>query len=81
MASVEARLRLAGLLIAVGLLVELATLRYLRPIAFFAFALIALPLVLVGCLIYLWALVHRESGIGPTAAHRRTPAAGAGRSR
>lgn len=54
---VEKRVRLAGLLICLGLLVQLVSLGWVHPLAFVAFLLIGCPLVAVGIVIYLWALV------------------------
>jgi hypothetical protein len=54
---VERRIRLAGLLICSGLLVQLISLAWVHPLAFMAFLLIGCPLVGVGVVIYLWALV------------------------
>lgn len=54
---VEKRIRLAGLLICMGLLVQLVSLGWVHPLAFLAFLLIGCPLVGVGIVLYLWALV------------------------
>jgi archaellum biogenesis protein FlaJ (TadC family) len=53
----EKRLRWAGLLIALGLAVQLLTFIWIHPLAFMAFALIGCPLVLAGMLVCLYALV------------------------
>ena len=55
---VEKRLRWAGLLIALGLAVQLLTFIWIHPFAFIAFALIACPLVLAGIFLYLYALAR-----------------------
>ena len=54
---VEKRLRWAGLLIALGLVVQLVTFIWIHPLAFIAFAVVACPLVLVGVLLYLYSIV------------------------
>ncbi len=58
---IESRLRWAGLLIAVGLLVQLMTFFWIHPLAFMAFALIACPLVAAGVLLFLYSLVSEPS--------------------
>jgi len=54
---VEKRLRWAGLLIALGLAVQLATFIWIHPLAFIVFAAIGCPLVLAGVLLYLYSIV------------------------
>ena len=51
------RLRLAAILMVLGLLVEVATLRSVHPFAFLAFAFVGMTLVGVAVLIYLVAIV------------------------
>lgn len=53
----ERRLRLAGYLLIVGLLIELVTLRWAHPTAFLFFVLLGGGLMAIGILIYLLALV------------------------
>lgn len=50
-------MRVSGLLVLTGLLLELLALRWSHPTAFLAFALIGMPLVGVGVLIFLYSLV------------------------
>jgi hypothetical protein len=52
-----ARLRLAGSLVALGLLVQVATLFRAHPYSFLSFLLIGTGLVVVGVLAFLWAWV------------------------
>ena len=64
---VERRLRSAGFLIALGLVVQLLTFIWIHPLAFMAFALIGCPLVFAGVLFYLYSIVsdhphHLETG-------------------
>jgi len=54
---VEKRLRWAGLLIALGLVVQLLTFMWIHPLAFIAFAAIGCPLVAAGVLLYLYSIV------------------------
>lgn len=51
------RLRLAGILVVLGLAIELATLFSSRAIAFIAFVGIGCVLLVLGVLVYLWSLV------------------------
>jgi hypothetical protein len=59
--SIEKRLRLAGGLIWLGLLVLLLTLIRIHPLAFVAFIVIACPLVLAGILLFLYSIVPHHS--------------------
>jgi hypothetical protein len=54
---VERRLRWAGFLIAVGLIVQLTTFIWIHPLAFIAFAVVGCPLVAAGVLLFLYSLV------------------------
>ncbi|MFN0109404.1 MAG: hypothetical protein ACKVZH_11175 [Blastocatellia bacterium] len=58
--KIEKRIRLAGLLLIAGLLVELITLRWSHPTAFLVFLLIGGTLMAVGILIFLYTLVSRD---------------------
>lgn len=55
------RLRLAGLLVALGLLIEAATLFWRHPTAFLAFVFLGGLLVAVGAVIYLLSIVTFSS--------------------
>jgi hypothetical protein len=57
---IERRIRLAGFLIAIGLVVQLTTFIWIHPLAFIAFALIACPLVGVGVLLFLYSLASHQ---------------------
>jgi hypothetical protein len=57
MTTLEKRIRLAGLLIAIGLLVQLITLNWVHAISFMASMIIVIPLVLAGIAIFLLSLV------------------------
>lgn len=58
---IEKRLRLAGGLVCVGLLVLLLTLIRIHPLAFVAFIFVACPLILAGILLFLYSIVARET--------------------
>jgi hypothetical protein len=57
------RLRRAGGFALVGIVIEALALLWTHPTAFLAFALIGIPLVMLGVLIFLWSLVSAE-GVG-----------------
>jgi len=61
---VEKALRIAGVLICLGLLVQLITLIRVHPLAFMAFILISCPLVVAGIVLYLYSIVFHPSGKG-----------------
>ncbi|MEA2693363.1 MAG: hypothetical protein QOJ16_2750 [Acidobacteriota bacterium] len=51
------RLRLAAVLMILGLLIEVVTLRSVHPFAFLSFAFFGMTLVGVAALLYLYAIV------------------------
>ena len=53
----ERRIRWASLLIGGGLLVQLASLLVVHPLAFVAFLMIGCPLMAAGIVLYLFSLV------------------------
>lgn len=55
------RLRLAGVFVLLGLVVEVAALRWVHPAAFLVFAFIGIPLASFGVLIYLFSLLSFRS--------------------
>ena len=55
--SMERRLRIAGVFVLLGVLVELVALRWVHPAAFLVFAFIGIPIASVGIAIYLYSLV------------------------
>lgn len=55
--KLEKRLRVAGLLVLLGLLVELITLHWAHPTAFLFFILLGGGLMGLGILLYLYSLV------------------------
>jgi hypothetical protein len=56
----EKWLRIAGVFVLIGLLVEMAALRWVHPSAFLVFAFVGIPLALLGTVIYLYALVSLQ---------------------
>jgi len=58
---IERRIRLAGLLIGLGLLSQLVTFLWIHPLAFMAFLLVGCPLVAIGIVVYLYSLVATQS--------------------
>lgn len=51
------RVRAAGVLVALGLLVEALSLHWAYPAAFLVFALVGFPVVLMGILLFLYSLL------------------------
>jgi hypothetical protein len=59
--KIERRIRLAGILLIAGLLVELVTLRWSHPTAFLFFLLLGGALMALGICVYLLSLVSAEN--------------------
>ncbi len=59
--SVQKRIRIAGVFIIAGLLVELITLHWSHPTAFLFFLLFGGTLMVVGSIIYLLSLLAKEN--------------------
>jgi hypothetical protein len=57
---IERRIRRAGLLIFVGLLVQIVTFPLVHPLAFMCFLLVGCPLASAGMLLYLYALASLQ---------------------
>jgi hypothetical protein len=57
----ERCLRIAGVLVLLGLLVEVVALRWVHPAAFLVFAFIGIPIASLGIAIYLYSLVSLRS--------------------
>ncbi len=58
---IEKRIRLSGLLLIAGLLVELITLRWSHPTSFLFFLLLGGLLMAMGIVVYLLTLVSAEN--------------------
>jgi hypothetical protein len=61
MTQMERRLRISGILIALGLLVEALSLMRVHPLAFLGFMFIGGGLLVIGIVIYLYSLVSVPS--------------------
>jgi len=59
--KIEKRIRLSGILLIAGLLVELATLQWSHPTAFLFFLMLGGTLMAAGILLFLLSLVTAES--------------------
>ena len=59
--KIERRIRLSGILLIVGLLVELVTLHWSHPTAFLFFLMLGGALMALGIAIYLYSLVSAEN--------------------
>lgn len=60
--AIERRIRIAGVLIVLGLLLQMLTLLFTHPLAFMCFLMVGCPLVAAGTLLYLYSLMwHAES--------------------
>jgi uncharacterized membrane protein YczE len=57
--NIERKLRIAGIMIIAGLLVELFSLRWSHPTAFLVFIMFGGALIGIGVLFYLYSLVSR----------------------
>jgi hypothetical protein len=57
---IERKIRIAGVLLLIGLLVELVTLRWSHPTAFLFFLLLGGGLIVLGISIYLLSVVSTE---------------------
>ncbi|HTM38206.1 MAG TPA: hypothetical protein VL156_15755 [Terriglobales bacterium] len=55
--KMQRRLRIAGMLTGLGLLVQLSTFFGIHASAFMAFAIIGVPLTFAGCTLFLYSLV------------------------
>ena len=55
----EGQIQLAGLLILIGLAVELVTIFWVHPFSFMVFTMLGLSLTLAGMVLYGWAAAHR----------------------
>ncbi|HWF92334.1 MAG TPA: hypothetical protein VN684_08620 [Terriglobales bacterium] len=61
--SMHQRLRISGIFVLLGLIVEASALRWSHPTAFLVFALVGAPLQMIGILTFLYSLVTvRSSG-------------------
>jgi hypothetical protein len=59
--STELRIRWSGMLIVLGLFIQMLTLLWTHPLAFVAFLLVGCPLVGAGILLFLYSLVSHQT--------------------
>jgi hypothetical protein len=59
-------LRISGLLLIVGLLIELISLHFNHPLSFLGFMFIGGGLLFLGVVVYLWALVSVSPSAPPS---------------
>ncbi len=59
--SIERRIRWSGMLIVLGLLLQMLTLLWTHPLAFMCFLMIGCPLVAAGMLLFLYFLVSHQT--------------------
>lgn len=60
--SMDFKLRISGIFVLLGLIIEAFALHWSHPTAFLVFALVGTPLQLIGIVIFLYSLVsHRNS--------------------
>jgi F0F1-type ATP synthase assembly protein I len=71
---IERRIRWSGILVGVGLIIQMLTLLWTHPLAFVAFLLIGCPLVAAGILLYLYSLVaHSQAAESASERPIQTP--------
>lgn len=58
---IELRIRRAGILIGIGLFLQVLTLFWTHPLSFMAFLLVGCPLVGIGILFYLYSLLSHSA--------------------
>jgi hypothetical protein len=63
--TLERCLRIAGVFVLLGLVVEVVALRWVHPAAFLVFAFIGIPIASLGIAIYLYSLVSLRSSASP----------------
>jgi hypothetical protein len=61
LSSIELRIRWSGMLIVLGLFIQMLTLLWTHPLAFVAFLLVGCPLVGAGILLFLYSLVSHQT--------------------
>ena len=55
--SIQRRLRIAGIVTALGLVIQLVTFFWIQASAFLLFAFVGVPLVIAGCVVFLYSVV------------------------
>jgi hypothetical protein len=59
---IERRIRLSGILIGLGLTIQMLMLLWIHPLSFMIFLLVGCPMVGIGMLVYLYSLVSHAAG-------------------
>jgi hypothetical protein len=59
--NIEKRLRLAALLVAAGLTVQLLSLLPIHPLAFIVFVGVGAPIMALGVIVFLWSLASHQT--------------------
>jgi hypothetical protein len=57
----QRRLRIAGMFVLLGMVVEVVAMRWVHPAAFLVFAFVGIPIASLGIVIYLYSLVSLRS--------------------
>jgi len=70
---IEKQIKRGGVLIALGLVVQLLTFVSVHPLAFVVFLLVGCPLVAAGIALYLYSLVAHETPGSPSGPGSVTP--------
>jgi hypothetical protein len=71
MSELEKHIRRAGLLICLGLIIQLVSLASVHPLSFMAFLVIGCPLMVAGVLLFLYSLVSSGGSSQPGASEMR----------
>jgi len=58
--TIEKRIRWSGVLVIIGLLVQILSMSWSHPLAFMAFLIFGCPLTLSGVLLYLFSLTAKR---------------------
>jgi len=59
--NIETRLKRAGLIVALGLLIQLLSLLPIHPLAFIAFVSVGVPIMAIGVILFLLAILAPSS--------------------
>jgi uncharacterized membrane protein len=58
--AIERKIRWSGLLVCIGLIVQLVTMAWAHPLSFMAFLTFGAPLMLAGVGLFLYSLVSKD---------------------
>jgi hypothetical protein len=59
---IECRIRWSGILIGLGLTIQMLMLLWIHPLSFMIFLLVGCPMVGIGMLVYLYSLASHAAG-------------------